>query len=104
MPDSMRDIGTITKEMEKDLKDILMEILISECSKMEKHMEREFIHGPMDKFMMESGTKDLNMDMVYGKESITIAILESGIRVEPMGMVFILGQMETDMRESGTCV
>jgi hypothetical protein len=43
--------------MDVDLKGIQMEILIMVNSKLEKLMERVFIHGKMVKFTMGSGIK-----------------------------------------------
>ena len=67
MADSMRDIGLTISGMEKDLRGILMEILTLETLKLVKLMEMESIPGQMEKYMMESGTKDLSKDMVSGK-------------------------------------
>lgn len=44
--------------MEEDSRGILITILISVSSKTEKRTEKVFIHGIMEKFMMESGIKD----------------------------------------------
>lgn len=42
--------------------------------------------------------------MVFGKEVIMIAILVNGLVLKLMVMVYILGQMEIGMKDSGECV
>lgn len=42
--------------------------------------------------------------MGFGKEVIMIAILGNGLVQKHMAMEYILGQMETDMKDSGECV
>lgn len=44
------------------------------------------------------------MGMGFGKEAIMSLILESGENQKQTVMVFILGKMEIDMRESGKIV
>ena len=68
---------------------------------MEKPMVKEYIFGLMDKFMMGSGKKDLNMDMVFGKELKGILMLVNGNFLRLMVTVFIFGLMGTDMKECG---
>ena len=41
------------------------------------------------------------MAMVFGKELMVIHILENGRILKPMGMEFIYGRMETDMKVNG---
>ena len=71
---------------------------------MEKPMVKEYIFGLMDKFMMGSGKKDLNMDMVFGKELKGILMLVNGNFLRLMVTVFIFGLMGTDMKENGNKV
>ena len=71
---------------------------------MVKHKVKVSILGLMEKFMMENGMQLLNMVMEFGKVSMVIAILESGINLELMDMECIHGQMETDMRVNGIFV
>jgi hypothetical protein len=54
--------------MEKALKDILLAILISDSLNMGKRTVKEYTLGKMEKYMMESGIKELNKDMEFGKE------------------------------------
>jgi hypothetical protein len=58
MEDSMREILRMISDMERDSKDIQMEILITVTLKWERLMAREYIHGAMGKFMMVNGIKD----------------------------------------------
>lgn len=88
--------------MERDGKDILIKMFIMEISLMERLMAREFIYGLMEKFMMASGRKDLNMDMDYGKELKEILMLVNGNFHRHMDMGFIFGQMVIDMKENGS--
>jgi len=60
--------------MERDSKDIQMEILITVTLKWERLMAREYIHGAMGKFMMVNGIKGLNMAMEFGEDSTMIPI------------------------------
>jgi hypothetical protein len=100
----MKEIGLMIKEMEKDLKDMQMEILILEYFSKEKHMVMVYIDGLMEKFMMVNGTRDLNMDMVYGKVIKMIHMLVNGLSQEHMVMGSISGLMEINMKENGSHV
>ena len=72
-----------------------------EISLMERHMEREFIHGIMQKSMMENGGMVSRKAMEYGKESLEIHILENGRTVKQKATEYISGRTETDMKENG---
>jgi tRNA A-37 threonylcarbamoyl transferase component Bud32 len=96
-------IGLKTSEMAKALKDMIITILILDVLRREKHMEMEFIHGKMEKYMMENGIKGSNMDMAYGKGRKMTHMSENGVIVKHMDLVFINGIMEISMKESGTC-
>jgi hypothetical protein len=100
----MKEIGLMIKGMVKDLKDMQMVILILESFLKEKHMVMVYIHGLMEKFMMDSGIKDLNMDMVYGKVIKMIHMLVNGLSQEHMVMGSISGLMEINMKENGSHV
>lgn len=54
----MKEIGIKICDKEKLLKDTLMEIPIMDSLRWVKHMEKEFINGIMEKFMMENGIVD----------------------------------------------
>ena len=54
----MKDIGLMIRGRVEGLKFIKMEINTPAITNMERLMERESIHGIMEKFMMESGKKD----------------------------------------------
>lgn len=90
--------------MAKDGKDIPIRTFIMEIFIMAKLMVKESIFGLMERFMMDSGKKVLNMDMVSGKELKVILMLENGNFHRLMAMVFIFGQMVTDMKENGSKV
>lgn len=70
----MKEIGKWMYDKVEALRDILMEILIMANLRLERLMEKEFINGIMEKFMMGNGIMDLNMDMVYGKDYLEIHI------------------------------
>lgn len=89
--------------MEKGLKGIPMVIRTLDSSNMVRRMEKEFIHGKMEKSMMVNGIKASNKVMVFGKEQGMIHILENGAPLKLMGMVFTLGLMEIDMKDNGIC-
>lgn len=88
--------------MERDGKDILIRMFIMEIFIMEKLMVRESIFGLMVKFMMDSGRKDLNMDMVYGKVLKETLMLVNGNFHRLMDMAFIFGRMVIGMKENGS--
>lgn len=100
---NMKDIGTEILETEKDLKGILMEILILASLNTEKLMERESILGKMAKYTMVSGTKASNKDTVFGKGLEMIRISESGVLQKHMDTVYIIGPTEIAMKGSGIC-
>ena len=52
---------------------------------------------------MESGTKVSSKVMESGKESKMILILVNGNLLKLTDMVFIIGQMVIDMKDSGKC-
>lgn len=58
MAEFMRVNGMMIIEVEKDLKDFLMETVIKENTKIIEQRERVFIHGKMEKFMMVSSSKE----------------------------------------------
>jgi len=101
--DSMRAFGRKTCGMERDLKDTPMAIRIMGNLSMVRLMEREFILGKIERFMMVNGIKDWRKDMAFGKEVIMIAILVNGLVRKHMVTVYILGRMEIDMKDSGEC-
>lgn len=88
--------------MERDGKDILIRMFIMEIFIMEKLMVRESIFGLMVKFLMGSGRKDLNMDMVYGKVLKETLMLVNGNFHRLMDMGFIFGRMVIGMKENGS--
>lgn len=67
-------------------------------------MAKVFTLGIMARSTMESGIKDLNMDMESGEASIMIRILVNGVLQKLRDTVYILGRMETDTKESGSNV
>ena len=64
-------------------------------------MEKEYIIGQMEKFMMESGKMVLKKDTECGKEFLEILILDNGKTQRQMVMEFINGKMKTDMKDLG---
>jgi len=57
---------------------IVMAILMKVIFKREKLMEKEFIIGQMEKFMMVNGVKELKMVTECGKVYLVIAIWGNG--------------------------
>ena len=62
-----KDNGEMTIEKAKEWKDIQMEINMKEIFIREKLMEKEYIIGQMEKFMMESGKMVLKKDTECGE-------------------------------------
>lgn len=98
---SMKDLGLQIKDMAEDLSFSQMVINIKENMKMEKHMEKEHIHGEIMKYMMENGNVGKKMDMAFGRVFKEIVILVSGRIVKQKDMEYIHGLMEIDMKENG---
>jgi hypothetical protein len=90
--------------MEKDMRGIQITTGMREISLMERLMVREFIHGLMQKFMMENGGMVLRKAMEYGRESLEIHILENGRIVKQKAMEYISGRTEIGMKENGLAV
>ena len=90
--------------MVKGSRDIPMVIPISASLSSEKHTAKPYTHGRTERFTMENGIRESSRDMVSGKESRMTLTLESGPPQKHMGMVFIIGPMEIDTKDSGTCV
>jgi hypothetical protein len=88
----MKECGRMIKEMGEALRDMQMETLILAISAWAKLMAKGFIRGRMGKYLMESGTKDLNMAMEFGKEYMKIHSLASGISQKLTDLEFTLGQ------------
>lgn len=64
-------------------------------------MEKEYIHGRMEKFMMENGNKDSSMVMESGKVCMEILTLENGEDQKLRVMEFTIGKMEIGMKVNG---
>jgi hypothetical protein len=97
----MKASGCKIKDMEEPLRDLQMEIPSKVNIIRAKLMERVFLHGKMEKFMMVSGNRASNKDMEFGGVQMVTLISDNGRKVKRTGMAFILGQMEIDLRENG---
>lgn len=84
------------------MRDLLTVTFIKASSQREKHMEKGYISGATEKFMMESGYMELNKDMACGKAQTVNLILVNGRVAKLMVMACMFGSMETDMKESGS--
>lgn len=98
---NMRESGTTIWEMEEDSRGILITILISVSSKTEKRTEKVFIHGIMEKFMMESGIKDWSMAMASGEAYQETRTLVNGVILKPKDSESIPGKTVIVMRANG---
>jgi hypothetical protein len=87
--------------MAEDSRGIPITILISVSSKMEKHTVKEYTHGIMVKFMMESGIKDLSMAMASGEVSQETHTLVNGVIQKPKDSEFTPGKTAIAMRVNG---
>jgi len=104
----------MTSVMEEDTKDTLMETSTKGSSSMEKLMEKEDISGSLqEKFMMESGLKESDMAMVFGRELLRTKMVQSHKLETPIsasgGLVRLMdtesthGKTEINMKENGKC-
>lgn len=64
-------------------------------------MEKEFINGIMEKFMMENGVWDKKTVLEYGKDYLMIVIKENGKTIKLKVLVLIFGVMEINTKENG---
>ena len=71
---------------------------------MAKHMVRVSIHGITARFMTANGIKVSSMAMGYGEASQETLTLASGDILRLRGTEYILGKMETVMKENGSNV
>ena len=97
----MKAVGPMTLGMDRALRDIRIKILFMDILKMAKLMARGFILGVMASCMMDSGCRVANKVLAYGEEFLMIIILENGFLLKLMGMEFINGLMEIDMKANG---
>lgn len=94
----------MTIERVRGWNDTQMVINMREISIMERHMERGFIIGLMERSMMASGGMELKRAMECGEAFLGIRILDNGRIVKLMDMVYINGKMEIDMKVVGLIV
>ena len=64
-------------------------------------MDKESISGPVESFMKECGNKAIKKDMVFGKDSNLILILDNGTRINHTDLENMFGEMEIFTKESG---
>jgi hypothetical protein len=100
----MKGNGSMILEKEREWKDIVMETDMKEIFIMERLMEKEFIIGLMERFMMVNGEMELRKVMECGEVFLVIHILVNGRIVKLMGMEYISGKMETGMKVLGSIV
>lgn len=91
--DYMKESGTQIKETVVALNYIRIKIRTKANSRTIKRMEKEFTHGKMVKSMMESGQRELNKGMEFGKVFMEILIQDNGKTVKLMDMEYICGKM-----------
>ena len=97
----MKVTGQKTKGVGRGMRNTLMEIHMKGNLIMENLMGKEYIGGLTTRAMKESGIKVLSMDMVYGKVSMVIHILENGEIQKLRDMVYIFGRMGIGTKENG---
>lgn len=98
----MKAVGWRTRGAERALRGMLTEIPTMACSSRAKRMGKGCTLGRMDRCTTESGITASSKATGFGKETETTAISENGLRVEPMAMEFIPGQMVIGMKASGS--
>lgn len=90
--------------MAKDMKNTRMETYTKAISKMAKLMAQVFLSGSQAKCMMDSGRRDLRMDMGYGGALKESTILESGRTAGLMVKACMSGATEISMKVNGRMV
>lgn len=100
----MKAIGSMIREIRKDMSVIATATPTKAIFKKVKHMEKEFIAGLMEKFMMENGVKELKMAMECGKVYLEIAIWANGLTQKLTDTGYTNGKMGIDLRVAGTNV
>ena len=70
---TMKEAGSMIKDMGRDTNDSVMEMSIREILKMEKLLVKAFTNGLMVTHMMGSGTMGRKMGMEFGRVTMAIA-------------------------------
>ena len=97
----MKGNGKMITGKEKEWKDIVMEINMKVIFTTVKLMEKEYIIGLTEKYMMENGEMESKKVMECGEVFLVIHTLVNGRIARLMDMVSINGKMETDMKVLG---
>ena len=87
--------------MAKEWRDFRTVISIKDNIMMEKHMEKVYITGSMEKYTTENGITDFNKAMEFGKECKEISIRAAGSNRKQMDKEFSNTLMETDIKVIG---
>jgi hypothetical protein len=87
--------------MVKEWRDFRTVISIKDNIKLEKHMEKVYITGSMEKYTTENGITDFNKAMEFGKECKEIFMRALGSNHKQMDMEFFNTLMETDIKVIG---
>ncbi len=87
--------------MEKEFKNLQMEIAIKDFMNKENLLVMENIFGPWEAFLKDILKTDLEMGMVFGKEVLEIVIDMKVIilKIRNKGMEFLDGKMVTYIKE-----
>jgi len=112
MDESMRENGIQIKDMDMDLKNLVMAILIKGSIIRERLMGKERWSGvKLESFMTDNGFRGSNKDMAFGEELLGLKdknlmnILANGIRINHKAMANILGVLiMTFMKVNGNIV
>ena len=75
----MKGCGWVIRKMARGLKFIKIKEPIEVISKIINHMEKDFIHIQMARFMMANGCKERKLGLEYGKDFLMILIWENGL-------------------------
>ncbi len=87
--------------MDKEFKNLQMEIFIKDYIKLVNHQDLVNITGQMVAILKEFSAMDLEMGMVFGKEVLEIVINMKVIilKIRNKGMEFLDGKMVTYIKE-----
>lgn len=99
--ESMRDLGKMTKEVEKALKNSVTETLTLEPTSMVWSMEKANILGQMVRSTMENSRRESKRATEFGKEKTKTRTSVSGRKTIPMASVLTTGQEVTSMKGLG---
>lgn len=102
MVEYLKANGKVINDMGKVMKDLPMAISIRASTPMVSPMEKVFILGQIQRYMMVNGDKESSMAMGCGEAPKAIVILVNGLRAKHLATVCMSGKIKINTKVSGT--